>query len=45
VTGKKLKVVSKFKYLGIVIDSKLTFKLHIKRSAIKSNLILKISGS
>lgn len=31
VTGEKIKVVSEFKYLGIIIDSKLTFKSQIKK--------------
>ncbi|XP_046707928.1 uncharacterized protein LOC124387560 [Silurus meridionalis] len=31
VTGEKIKSVSEFKYLGIIIDSKLTFKSQIKK--------------
>jgi len=31
VSGEKIKVVSEFKYLGIILDSKLTFKSQIKQ--------------
>lgn len=40
VAGKRLQVVSDFKYLGVYIDNNLTFKLHIKKvcNRIKYNL-------
>ena len=31
VSGEKLQVVSDFKYLGIILDSNLSFKKHVKR--------------
>ncbi len=40
VKGEKLKVVSDFKYLGVILDSQLTFQKHTKKVAkiIKFNL-------
>ncbi len=40
VAGERLQVVSDFKYLGVFIDSNLTFKAHIKKvcNCIKFNL-------
>ena len=31
VSGEKLQVVSDFKYLGIILDSNLSFKKHVKK--------------
>jgi hypothetical protein len=33
VSGEKLQVVSDFKYLGIILDSNLSFKKHVKKEA------------
>ena len=37
VSGERLQIVSEYKYLGIFIDSKLTFTSHVKGSVIESN--------
>ncbi len=40
VSGERLQIVSEYKYLGVLIDSKLSFKSHVKRvcNRIKFNL-------
>uniref|UniRef100_A0A8C8E3R6 Reverse transcriptase domain-containing protein n=1 Tax=Oryzias sinensis TaxID=183150 RepID=A0A8C8E3R6_9TELE len=40
VSGERLQIVSEYKYLGVLLDSKLSFKSHIKRvcNRIKFNL-------
>ncbi len=44
VKGEKLKVVSDFKYLGVILDSRLTFQKHAKKVAKLLNLIWQTSG-
>ncbi len=31
VSGERLQIVSEYKYLGVLIDSKLSFKSHVKK--------------
>ncbi len=40
VSGERLQIVSEYKYFGVLIDSKLSFKSHVKRvcNRIKFNL-------
>ena len=38
VAGEKLQVVSELKYLGVLIDSNLTFKAHVKKKTTKGLL-------
>lgn len=40
VAGKKISIVTQYKYLGMVLDSNLTFKEHVKKvtQTIKLNL-------
>ncbi len=40
VKGEKLKVVSDFKYLGVILDFQLTFQKHAKKVAIIITIIL-----
>ncbi len=39
VSGERLQVASEYKYLGVLIDSKLSFKVQVKRSVTGSDLI------
>lgn len=45
VSGERLQVVSEYKYLGVLVDSKLSFKAQVKRSVTGSNSISQTSGS
>ncbi len=42
VSGERLQVVSEYKYLGVLIDSKLSFKAQVKRSVTGSDLVYQI---
>ena len=38
VNGENLKVVSNFRYLGVILDSNFTFKKHVKKVITRSSL-------
>ncbi len=42
VSGERLQVVSEYKYLGVLIDSKLHLRCRLKRSVTGSDLVYQI---
>ncbi len=42
VSGERLQVVSEYKYLGVLIDSKLSLRRRLKRSVTGSDLVYQI---